>query len=579
MKPWRHWLLAFGVSTLLNFSANGAGDHEHKAGGELKHGRYIGWIRLTDTGERIATVADFFLESPEDLTQFPRLNAIFKLSLGGYNTHEYVTELFENLRYDFDNGALTFDSPKNDLMMTTEVHQVGSKTKIMGQVLVRSSAVFGTVELTLESDEPEDDEDGEPGTEEAGPFVPLLSGQYEGTCENDKRAMIQIQTVRGLKTIWQGETDTNSLGRYYGIVGRLAYKNSLMCGDLGPRTWCTLYNFGGGSYNLFLGKLNLHGARASEECGLRKGELTCRIRVQGKSFDCKMKRTDAGIQPAKFFPRKYHVSATSAQKEELPPADPPKNKELLEAVRGTFSGYLHNETNDTYQLVRLNALPFNFSDNPHNPNQMMVTTTAAMHLERTKEGPFSTQRYEPRSFYIRPGFTLAGPSTDSFIDIVEWKRGYARGIWYSHAFGKVGTVQLVKGEAPPFPSGAKVLKSFAGEFGGPVAPDGTVAKLRWFKFLFPAQPTDLTEHLIRYTGSYQPVVGITGVHDIERGTFDPYTGLFGWVITRGEAATFSHGVVADDGDIKMYWPPAPDIFGAQTADYRYETFRRQETNP
>ena len=46
---------------------------------ELKHGRYIGWIEFTERKERIAVVVEFFLESPEDLTKFPGLNAVFKL--------------------------------------------------------------------------------------------------------------------------------------------------------------------------------------------------------------------------------------------------------------------------------------------------------------------------------------------------------------------------------------------------------------------------------------------------------------------------------------------------------------------
>lgn len=58
---------------------------------QLKHGRYVGWIELEEKKVRLAVVADIFLESPEDLTQFPRVNAAFRINLGGYNTHEYIT--------------------------------------------------------------------------------------------------------------------------------------------------------------------------------------------------------------------------------------------------------------------------------------------------------------------------------------------------------------------------------------------------------------------------------------------------------------------------------------------------------
>lgn len=139
--------MLMGLGTLSQAADPHAG---HAAGGELKHGRYVGWIQFDDHSERLALTADFFLESPEDFTQFPSLNAIFKMSLGGYNSDEYMTETFTDLRYDFDNGGLTLDEPANDLVMTSEVHTMGSSTLIMGEVFIRSSAVSGKLYLKYE---------------------------------------------------------------------------------------------------------------------------------------------------------------------------------------------------------------------------------------------------------------------------------------------------------------------------------------------------------------------------------------------------------------------------------------------
>lgn len=536
---------------------------------ELKQGRYIGWVYLNEAKERVAVVTEFLLESPEDLTQFPRLKAIFKLSLGGYNTHEYFTETFEDIQYDFDNGVLTLDAPNNDLMMTAQVSKEGSDTIIKGQVFVRSSALFGSLYLKQESDEPGDDEESIPEPPEGidRPFVPLLEGQYEGACDG-KSAMFQFQTVRGLKTIWQQETETSSIGRYYGIVGRLGFKNSEMCGRLGPKQWCTLFNYGGASYNFYLGGLNLYSDTSAEECTLKQGNLKCRIRRSTTTLTCEMKKKNSVIKPATFFLRKFQLRPTLEQKAELPPPEPPKNLALSTALRGTFAGYLHNETNDTYEVVRLNVLPFSSTENPHNPNEMMVTSSASIYLDHTQTKNFITQRYGPRSFYLRPGFILDGPKTDSYINILEWKQGYIRGEWYSHAFGKVGTVQLVKGELPPLPSGAKLVSSFVGEFKGPEN-----ASDLWFRLLFPTQPSDLIDHLIRFTGSYQ-LINISAIHNIERGTFDPYTGVFGWINSRDDASTFVSGIV-NDQSLKLFWPPAPHLFGATTNDYDYVTYKRQ----
>src|SRR5262249_23344710 len=158
------------------------------------------------------------------------------------------------------------------------------------------------------------------------------------------------------------------------------------------------------------------------------------------------------IRPARFHTRTVRPQPTTAQLQELPAPAPPRNAELAAALRGMFSGYLHNETNDTYQVFRLNVMPYSATENPHNPNQMNVSTTAIAHLDRGTGGAFTTQRFDARSFYLRPGFTLKGPNADSYLDVAEWKQGLVRAVLYSHAFGRVGTVELLKGPLPDLPA-------------------------------------------------------------------------------------------------------------------------------
>lgn len=261
-----------GLVNLLGLSAHAAV--------ELRHGRYVGWIKFEERNQRIAVVADIFLESPEDLREFPRLKSIIKLSLGGYNTHEYITETFEALRYDYDNSRLSFDEPNNDLVLVTEVKKQGSKIKILGEVFVRSSLTAGTVDLTfVDEDEPDDDEDDSKLNEESTPFVSLLDGQYEGDCDG-KQAAFQIQTVRGLRTKWQNEDQMSGLGKLYGIAGRVAFKDRFLCSQMTASQWCTYFDYSAGSYNFYNGKLNLHGARAADDCNVLNGQLNCRIRIQ-----------------------------------------------------------------------------------------------------------------------------------------------------------------------------------------------------------------------------------------------------------------------------------------------------------
>lgn len=560
--------IALGCLVMMAFQAFSLAS----PGGELKQGRYVGTMKWGPSQEKLAVVADFYLEAPEDLTKFPELHASLKFTLGGYNTHEYFTELFNDVRYDFENGILTLDDPKNDTVITAEVTSDEEKSYVVGDVFVRSSAVFGKISLTYDTDEPGRSEPERAVREES--FLPLLDGQYEGACEQD-RAVIQLQTIRGLKTAWQSETEIGSLSRYYGISARIGFHDSSMCGNLAKGLWCKYYDYGGGSYNFYQGKLTLMGPSATDNCTVQKDILKCEIKRTGLTKTCEFKKVASKIKEPKFFSREFNLNGTPEQLKDLPAASPPKSIALSNAVRGTFAGYLHNETNNTYQYMQLNVMPFSFTENPHNPNQMMISSTATLHLGGTPSGPFITQRYEPRSFYIRPGFTLSGPTTDSFINITEWTQGFIRGVLYSHAFGRVGTVQLIKGIPLPPPADVEMVRSFVGEFGGPIDKNGFSANLRWFRFAFPAQPNDLTDNLIRFSGSYNPVVGVLPVRNIERGTFDPFTGTLGWILQHGSAATFSSGFLSKDNNAQMFWPPAPGVFGTYMDDYTRETFKRK----
>ncbi len=404
----------------------------------------------------------------------------------------------------------------------------------------------------------------------ASPFIPLLDGQYEGDC-NGNGAALQVQTVRGLQAN-ESESRGSGLERHYGITARLAFKNDSFCGDLPSDRWCTKFHFKRGSYNFYLGKLNLQGEQSSEECRVKSGEITCRIRTFRELLTCKFTKKQDVAQEARFFTRRYNLFPTEEQNQDLPPPAPPLNEALSTALRGSFFGYVHNETTDVYFPVRLDVFPYSSTDNPHNPNQMMISSTASIYLGGAGSESIVTQRYEPRSFYIRPGFTLSGPDADSFFSIVEWKKGYVRGVWYSHEFGKVGTVQLVKGALPALPKEAKVLPSFAGEFKRTI-PRSQISQ--WIRFIFPAQPNYLTDHLIRFSGSYQAAVGTTPIRDIEKGTFDPYTGRIGWLISKDDASTSGSGYIDTDA-AHLFFPPSP-IFGVVANSYIYERFEREVT--
>ena len=552
------------------------------AGAELKHGKYTGWIQLEGESSKIAMTADFFQESSEDFTKFPKLKAIVKMNLGGYASHEYVTEIYKDLKYDFDNGVLTWDEFENDLMMTTTVQNAGGKATISGSIFVRSSAVNGNIFLKEVSDEPDDDEPS-PKTaakQDSEKFSSNLDGQYEGVCDQ-RPAVFQIQTVRALKSEKNNESEhlNRGLDRYYGITGRIGFKNDSLCGNIGEGAWCSKFHFSSGSYNLFLGKMSLLGGYSSEECLAAGNSWECTIRTSNKTVRCQFKREYTAAKAAVFYSRRFNLQPNENQTKELPAPSPPNNKDLSNALKGRFLGFIHNETNDTYLPLRLDVIPFSTSENPHNPNQLMISTTASIFLGSSFAGSFFIQRFEPRSFYLRPGFVLAGPNADSFFVVTDWRQSYIRGDWYSKAFGKVGTVQLLKDSQVVFDSKFNSVANFAGEYErtAQLSIPGTKEKSpirQWLRFIFPTQPTDIKEHVIKFTGTYQSIVGNTPIREIDKGTFDPYTGKIGWMIS----STFSSGAIKTDGKLQAFWPSLP-LVGVMFRSYEEVLFDKVTLGP
>jgi len=101
--------------------------------------------------QKIPTVIDFYIVQPEDIREFPTLNANVRMSFGGYNTREYISEVTEDIHYNYDNGGMSIDSPNNDLVITAAVHHM-QKLYILGDVWIQSAGVAGKLKVEFETD-------------------------------------------------------------------------------------------------------------------------------------------------------------------------------------------------------------------------------------------------------------------------------------------------------------------------------------------------------------------------------------------------------------------------------------------
>lgn len=543
---------------------------------ELKPTRYIGWIDLEEKNQRLAAVADVFVESSENYKEFPRIVASIRISLGGYNTHEYLTEKFHDLKYDYDTGNLTFLEEENSLALFTKLQSKGGRTLIAGSAIFRTSGLKGTVQLLEESDEPGDDlvassaiSAPRPFSEsESLPFVDLFEGQYEGSC-NGKRAAFQIQTVRKNNA---NSAASTGLEKAYEIGARLIFQESTICGPLEENQWCNRQNYHSGTYDFSTGKISFQSKQGAEFCLKNGTKLNCTFSIIDSSVPCTFEKKSMESK-LRFFPRMFHLNPSKEQREPLPEPAPPENSNLSKALSGSYQGYLHNELNDTYLPVQFDINAYSSTDNPHNPNQMSIATTASFFLGGAFNGNAIVQQLSSRSFYLRPGFLLSGPSSDFIFQINTWRTGFISGVWHSKAFGKVGSFQLIKGVPAELPKAAKTVSNFDGEFIG--STKNTKQKIR---FLFPRENASSSGNVLPLTGSYQSVVGNSPIRSIEGGTFDLITQRIGWWIKQDDSFAFGVGSFQTSDQLDVFWPSLP-IFGTIVPSFEARTFlRKSELN-
>jgi hypothetical protein len=561
-------------ASVLLIAAIGLTAHaeEDVPGGELEKGRWVGHIEFAGRAEAFATTLDLYVLQPDDVTLFPRLEAILKTSLGGYSGGEYDSEHYQKVEYDFFSGVLTFDEPGTDLVVSALVYK--SPHRIEGQVFSATTGQFGTLYLVyVDSDEPGDD-DG-PGDSPPTPsFAPSLAGQYEGLC-GTKQAALQIETSR------QNDVASDVAGLdHYEIRGALSMENDIVCNGLGIAggpDWCVYSPYTSGSFSYFLGQLTLMGKFGADECQFSDGGiLTCEVRVGDQNETCDLIKTN--IESTPFFKAEpgFSVTTTAEQKQPLPEPSPPLHTDLLAALGGTFAGYLYHESKDQYQPMFLYVVASKSTENPHNENDVFVSPTAILRFGSSVSSDFWSHEFDRRPFFQGPGFTLHGDSSDAFLQITDWRKGTISGIWYSRAFGRVGRFQLVKSLVlPTISNQASFVPSIKGEFRGPKDRVGGVVDQWWFKTVVPVQTT--SQSLLEFQGEHQMFTGSIWwpKHPLE-GAYDVYAGQVNFLAEKGsENPVRVLGRYQTPEKINLFWPSA-QTWGVGIFNYALDTYEREK---
>lgn len=549
-------ILCFFALALLSaqtaFAARGT------PGGQIRFGKWVGYLTVEGSVDSLALTMDSYQFREEGVTEFPRLLMLFKIGFGGYSTAEYEAETFRDIQYDFSNGVLTLDEPDNEMIINAVVYS--NPTALEGSVQFRSTGLTGRLFLQYRDDEP-----GSGDIEPPPPLAPTLAGQYEGLCGTEK-AVLQLETGRGLSA--DLPPITAGLSDYY-VTGVLGIANGLCSQVNAPSrpAYCVDHAFSSGTYDFVQGRLALSGVLETNECTRNGLELTCKTKIFPSTpgatdlveATCQLRRVAPRPAPFVLAERLYSVSTTAEQRKPLPDPSAPLNKDLIAAANGSFLGFLHHEGLDRYQPLRLNVAATNSTPNPHNENDVFASVSSFLYFGRHLSTEFWGQQMDRRALFLAPGFVLTSEQSDSFIQISGWKKGYIYGIWYSKAFGRVGTFQVVKGSSlPSIDQDAKMVESVRGGFHGPLE-RGPNGKDYWdANLIVPRQPRGAGKSFIIFQGNARLTAG--GVswpsQRIPQGAYDIYSGAVSWMADDGanSESRLVSGQIDGTAGLGLFWP-------------------------
>lgn len=408
----------------------------------LKQGKWLGYFVPPSTQGAIGVSLDLFQAQPNDLREFPRLEGLLRLSLGGIGTLERSNTHFTNINYNFTTGELTFDEEGSDFVVRAKVVE---RNRIEGTVThatagdeAKLALWFIDPEVSSEPCDP-DEECPEPPDllreVPKGIFLPHLSGTYLGKC-NSAPARLDLFTRPA-----SGETENAGFLKEYSIQGRLGLTSS----QCEQGKYCVFGSFDSGLFDLFSGRLSLSSAQGEQECSYtREGALQCRMTIQGTTQqNCTFRNTTSREET--FTRKTLQTLAPPADAMEPLPAQGAELEPLRKALHGNYAGFVFHEHGGSSQPLRLDVVASTSTDNPHNEPNVYITSSLRLFHGPQSSAPPASFSLGRRTFFSGKGLTLRSESSDLLLVIDQWTSGLLRGTLYSRAFGRVGPVQLVKG--------------------------------------------------------------------------------------------------------------------------------------
>lgn len=344
------------------------------------------------------------------------ITAVLKLQFGMRSMGEYVSYVFDSVKYNVLSQTLSFDQPDEGLTIVVAKFKDGHiEGNVRAPFLADDSA-------TLILDQKEK-------VETKYPLLRELTGTYVG-----KDRILQLQAFRSPQERQDFGSSPFAENEIRGHLGRV---NSNLGGLILDSV------FTEGSYDFFNGRMILFGNMESINCAVDSDTLVCEEEIY-KRLDETNRSEEAVSSP--FWEKELREDMAHASSA---PAD----------LSGQYWGYVHHESLNQYQIAGLNivALP---STNDEN---FQLSAIASLHFGEKKGVEVIPYKYAPKNYPIMsPKLVFSRPENDAIVQIHSWAHGVLRGIWLSRCFGRVGTFELRKDKMPEIPEGAAVMPSLSG---------------------------------------------------------------------------------------------------------------------
>lgn len=503
-------------------------------------GRYRGYLLPDKNKAKIPLQLDFFPVATH------KFSAILKLSLGHFESHEYISQYYKELSCADGCREIILAEDDWDLSLF--------ELKLTDQLIkgrFRSHSGYEQGQILLQKFEEPHDAQNENRFEHlqafpeilSRPVFPLLSGQYQGLCDG-KKTYLQLEASKWFSIINPVQTP------FYGykFTGRVGSADG-SCGDM--KAVCIHDNFFDGTFNPYRGFIKVTGQPHSVRFSLKDLSL----QMDG----CKLKKTlplDLGQKPGKFTDHN-----TLTRIEEWKKSNQNSPEFIKDQLDGYYKGFLYHRQLDRYQFMDLSVESIVA---PTDSESIDFYPSAWLHFESPDGLPSSKISFPFKQVRFRPEvpYMLWDSGMDVLAKIDRWEKDFILGQWVSRTFGVVGPFILAReGASLPIEMDGPRVKSVLGLY----------SSEHWTLELFGLEDRDPDDVAIffpvqLYGGAHIP--GLTEMKTVDAGVYDFYSGSIAFQLSDKRVVTgnvYEHGLM-------LFWPANPR-WGVKLLPLKLQSFQ------